>query len=59
MPFEKFTACIQVPDYYVEKLLWITENRTTNIGFLLNVVSYRKEVEVLRAFVPMDLVGVE
>lgn len=57
--FDKFTSCIQVPDSYVSGLSRITENRTTNIGFLLTAESYRKELEILKLFVPQDLLGID
>lgn len=57
--FDKFTSCLQVPDYYMSELSRITENRTTNIGFLLTSGSFRNELETLKLFVPQDLLGID
>lgn len=53
--FDRFLACIQVPDSCVDKLGRIKENKVTNNGFLLSAETFRKEVAVLKTFVTADL----
>lgn len=59
VPFDKFTACVQVPECNEDQLSRITENRTTHMGYVLNGDSFRKELVILGSFVPLDMVGLD